>query len=58
MVELGCQDTDWVGGNDKEFLDAILLLDALILAALGIDKGKWDYLGSHLPPPPPTLPLP
>ena len=27
MVELGCQDTDWVGGNDKEVLDAILLRD-------------------------------
>ena len=23
MVELGCQDTDWVGGNNKEVLDAI-----------------------------------
>ena len=30
MVDLGCQDKDWVGGNDKEFLDAILLLDDLI----------------------------
>ena len=27
MVKLGCQDTDWVGGNDKEVLDAILLQD-------------------------------
>ena len=25
MVDLGCQDTDWVGGNDKDVLDAILL---------------------------------
>ena len=24
-VDLGCQDMDWVGGNDKEVLDAILL---------------------------------
>ena len=24
-VYLGCQDTDWVGGNDKDVLDAILL---------------------------------
>ena len=32
MVDLGCQDTNWVGGNDKEVLDAILLRDALILA--------------------------
>ena len=31
MVELGCQDTDWVGGNDKEVLDAILLPEGLIL---------------------------
>ena len=27
MVDLGCQDTDWVGGNVKEVSDAILLLD-------------------------------
>ena len=27
MVELGCQYTDWVGGNDKEVLDATLLRD-------------------------------
>ena len=45
MVELGCQDTDWVGGNDKEVLDAILLWDGLILVTLSIDKGKCDYLG-------------
>ena len=25
LVDLGCQDTDWVGGNEKEVLDAILL---------------------------------
>ena len=31
MVELGCQDTDWVGGNDKEVLDAILLPEGLVL---------------------------
>ena len=31
MVDLGRQDTDWVGGNDKERLDAILQLDGLIL---------------------------
>ena len=23
MVELGCQDTDWVGGNDKEVLGGL-----------------------------------
>ena len=31
MVELGCQDTDWVGENDKEVLDGILPRDGLIL---------------------------
>ena len=31
MVELGCQDTDWVSGNDKEVLDGILPRDGLIL---------------------------
>ena len=36
---------DWVGGNDKEILDAILLLDVLILATFGMDKGKYGYLG-------------
>ena len=40
MIELGCEDTDWVGGNDKEVLDGILLRDGLILATLGVDKGK------------------
>ena len=45
MVELGCQDTDWVGGNDKEVLDGILLWDGLILAILGMDKGKCAYVG-------------
>ena len=28
-----------------EVLDAILLLDGLILATLGMDKGKFDYVG-------------
>ena len=27
MVDLGCLDTDWVGGNDKDVLDAIFLQD-------------------------------
>ena len=31
MVDLGCLDTDWVGENDKDVLDAILLCDGLIL---------------------------
>ena len=30
MVELGCQDTHWVDGNDKEVLDAILPGDGFI----------------------------
>ena len=45
MVELGCQDTDWVGGNDKEVLDAILLREGLILATLSKGKGECDYHG-------------
>ena len=31
MVELGCQDTDWVGESDKAVLDGILPRDGLIL---------------------------
>ena len=45
MAELGCQDTDWVGENDKEVLDAILFWYGLILATLSMDIGKCDYLG-------------
>ena len=45
MVELGCQDTDWVGGNDKEVLDGIIPRDGLILATLGMGKGKCGYVG-------------
>ena len=45
MVELRCQDTDWVGGNDEEVLDGILLRGGLILAILGMDKGKCGYVG-------------
>ena len=45
MVDLGCQDTDWVGGNVKEVLDAILLRDGSILATLSMDKGECGYLG-------------
>ena len=40
MVDLGCQDIDRVGGNDKDVLDAILLSDGLTLATLSMDKGK------------------
>ena len=45
MVGLGCQDTDWVGGNVKEVLDAILLRDGLILATFTMDKRKYGYIG-------------
>ena len=45
MVDLGYQDTDWVGGNEKEILDAILVRDGFILATLSMDKGKCGYLG-------------
>ena len=31
MVDLGCQDTDWVDVNDKEVLDAIFFQDVFIL---------------------------
>ena len=34
MVNLGCQDADWLGTHDKEGLDAILLPDGLILSLL------------------------
>ena len=43
MVDLGCQDTGWVGGNDQDILDAILWQDGLILANLSVDKGKCGY---------------
>ena len=36
MVVLGFQDTDWVGENEKEVLDAILLRDSLILVTLSM----------------------
>ena len=45
MADLGCQHTDWDGGNDRG-LDKILLQDGLILATLSMDKGKCGYLGS------------
>ena len=32
MVNLGHQDTNWLCGNNKEVLDAILQQDGLILA--------------------------
>ena len=45
MVDLGCKDTDWVGGNEKDFLIAILLQDGLTLATFGMDEGKRGNLG-------------
>ena len=45
MVNFGHQDTNWLGGNDKEVLDAILLRDGLILATLIMNKGKCGYQG-------------
>ena len=45
VVELGCQDTNLVGGNDKEVLDGIIPRDGLILATLSMDKGKCGYVG-------------
>ena len=44
MAYLECQDTDWVGGNQKEVSDLILLQNGLTLATLSMDKGKC-YLG-------------
>ena len=46
MVDLGCEDTDWVGGN--KVLDAVLLLDGLILATFSVNKGKYGCLGAFL----------
>ena len=40
MVDLVCQNTDWVGGNDEEVLDGILLWDGLILLEVRFDA-KW-----------------
>ena len=45
MVDLGCQDTDWVGANGKDSLHAILRRVGLILAPLSMNKGKCGYLG-------------
>ena len=40
MVDFGCQDTDWVGGDDRDLLETNLLLDGLIVATLRKDEGK------------------
>ena len=46
MMDLGCQDTEWLGEREIEVLDAIFLHNGLILAPLGMDKGKCGCLGS------------
>ncbi len=45
MVDIGSQDSEWVGENDKEVSDMILLLDSLILLSHTIDELKlcFDY---------------
>ena len=48
MDYLGCQDTDWEGGNDKEVLYVILLREGPMLATLSMRKGKCGYLGCIL----------
>ena len=45
MVNLGCQDTGWLGGSERDVLNAILLCNGLILAPLGMNKGKCGGLG-------------
>ena len=45
MVDLQCQDTDWVGCCYKDILDTILLLDEFIVAILSVDEGKCGYIG-------------
>ncbi len=44
MADLGCQDTDWVGGN-KIVLGFISMRNGLTLANFSMDKGKSCYLG-------------
>ena len=46
MVDIECQDTEWLGERERKVLDAILLQNRLILAPLGMDKGKCACLGS------------
>ena len=44
MIDLGCQDTDWLGGLKRDVLDTILLWNGLILAPAGMDKEKCGCL--------------
>ena len=45
MVDFGCQDTDWVNGNNKNLLEGNSLLDGLVLAWT---KEKVVVLGEFL----------
>ena len=45
MVDLVFQDTDRVGGDDRDLLEANLQLDGLILATLRVDIGKYVHFG-------------
>ena len=45
MVDIGCQDTEWVGGRYKDILDAVLLRGGPIKATLSVDKQKGVYIG-------------
>ena len=44
MADLGCQDTDRVGGN-KKVLGFISMLNGLTLGNLSMHEGKCHYLG-------------
>ena len=44
-MDLGCQDIEWLGGRERDVVDTILLRNELILAPLGMDKGKCGCLG-------------
>ena len=46
MVNLGCQDTEWLGERKRQVLDVILLQNGLMRAPLGMDKEKCGCLGS------------
>ena len=35
----------WVGGNERDVLDSILLQNGHVIATLGMEKEKCGYLG-------------
>ena len=41
MIDFGCQDTDWVGGNNKDVLDTILLRDGVIQNTKHGQRKMW-----------------